>query len=75
MASTSAACPGAGGLGDLGADAVTVGSGIPFIREVALVSLNVSLKRKPVKEITLGNLTVNSIHLSKCLSKIRCLSL
>lgn len=50
-----------------------------MIREVALVSLNVSLnvslKRKPVKEITLGNLTANSIHLSKCLSKIRCLSL
>ena len=40
-----------------------------------LVSLNVSIKRKSVKEITLGNLTVNSIHLSKCLSKIRCLSL
>lgn len=46
-----------------------------MIREVALVSLNVSPKRKPVKEITLGNLTANSIHLSKCLSKIRCLSL
>jgi hypothetical protein len=46
-----------------------------MIREVALVSLNVSLKRKPVKEITLGNLAVNSIHLSKFLSKIRCLSL
>lgn len=46
-----------------------------MIREVALVSLNVSLKRKPVKEITLGNLPENSIHLSKCLSKIRCLSL
>lgn len=42
-----------------------------MIREVALVSL----KRKPVKEITLGNLAVNSIHLSKFLSKIRCLSL
>lgn len=46
-----------------------------MIREVALVSLIVSLKRKPVKEITLGYLTVNSIHFSKCLSKIRCLSL
>lgn len=46
-----------------------------MIREVALVSLNVSLNRKPVKEITLGNLAVNSIHLSKFLSKIRCLSL
>lgn len=46
-----------------------------MIREVALVSLNVSLKRKLVKEITLGNLTVNSIHLSECLSIIRCLSL
>lgn len=42
-----------------------------MIREVALVSL----KRKPVKEITLGNLAVNSIHLSKFLAKIRCLSL
>lgn len=42
-----------------------------MIREVALVSL----KRKPVKEIALGNLAVNSIHLSKFLSKIRCLSL
>lgn len=38
-----------------------------MIREVALVSLNISLKRKPVKEITLGNLAVNSIHLSKYL--------
>lgn len=37
-----------------------------MIREVALVSL----KRKPVKEITLGNLAVNSIHLSKFLSKV-----
>lgn len=64
MASTSAACPGAGGLGDLGADAVTVDSGIPFIREVVLVSLNVSLKRRLVREIALGNLAANSIHLS-----------
>lgn len=44
-------------------------------REVTLVSLNVSIKRKSVKEITLGNLTVNSVHLSKYLSKIRYLSL
>lgn len=44
-------------------------------REVALVSLNVSIKRKSVKEITLGNLTVNSVHLSKYLFKIRYLSL
>lgn len=40
-----------------------------MIREVALVSLNVSLKRKPVKEITLGNLAVNLMHLSKFLFK------
>lgn len=46
-----------------------------MIREVALVSLNVSIKRKSVKEITLGNLTVNSVHLSKYLSKTRYLSL
>lgn len=46
-----------------------------MIREVALVSLNVSIKRKSVKEIALGNLTVNSVHLSKYLSKIRYLSL
>lgn len=46
-----------------------------MIREVAFVSLNVSLKRKPANEITLGNLPENTIHLSKCLSKIRCLSL
>lgn len=46
-----------------------------MIREVALVSLNVSIKRKSVKEIILGNLTVNSVHLSKYLSKIRYLSL
>lgn len=46
-----------------------------MIREVALVSLNVSLKRRSVKEIALGNLAVNSMHLSKFLSKIRCLSL
>lgn len=42
-----------------------------MIREVALVSLNVSIKRKSVIEITLGNLTVNSVHLSKYLSKVR----
>ena len=42
-----------------------------MIREVALVSL----KRKPVKEITLGNLGVNLMHLSKFLFKIRYLSL
>ena len=46
-----------------------------MIREVALVSLNVYIKRKSVKEITLGNLTVNSVHLSKYLSKRRYLSL
>lgn len=46
-----------------------------MIREVALVSLNVSIKRKSVKAITLGNLIVNSVHLSKCLSKTRYLSL
>lgn len=46
-----------------------------MIREVALVSLNVSIKRKSVKEITSGNLTANSVHLSKYLSKIRYLSL
>lgn len=46
-----------------------------MVGEITLVSLNVSLKRKPVKEIALGNLAVNSIHLSKFLSKIRCLSL
>lgn len=41
----------------------------PLIREIALVSLNVSLKRRSVKEITLGNLAVNLMHLSKFLSK------
>ncbi len=46
-----------------------------MVREIALVSLNVSLKIKSVRETALGNLTANSIHLSKCLSKIRCLSL
>lgn len=42
-----------------------------MIREVALVSLNVSLTRRSVKEIALGNLAVNLMYLSK----IRCLSL
>lgn len=46
-----------------------------MIREVALASLKVSLKRKSVRETTLGNLAVNSVHFSKCLSKTRYLSL
>lgn len=46
-----------------------------MVREIALVSLNVSLKIKSVRETALGNLAAKSIYLSKCLSKIRCLSL
>lgn len=46
-----------------------------MVREITLVSLNVSLKKKSVREMALGNLTVNSVHLSKYLSKIRYLSL
>lgn len=53
----AAACLGAGALGDLGADAVAVGCGVPFIRGVALVSLKVSLKQSAylskVREINL----------------------
>ncbi len=44
-------------------------------REIALASLKVSLKRKSVRETTLGNLAENSVYLSKCLSKTWCLSL
>lgn len=40
-----------------------------MVGEITLVSLNVSLKRKLVREIASGYLAVNSIHLSKCLSK------
>ena len=71
----AAACLGAGALGDLGADAVAVGCGVPFIRGVALVSLNISLKIKSVRETALGNLAANSLYLSKGLSKTKCLSL
>lgn len=46
-----------------------------MVREITLVSLNVSLKKRSVREITLGNLAVNSMHLSKFLSKRRCSSL
>lgn len=42
-----------------------------MVREITLVSL----KKKSVREMALGNLTVNSVHLSKYLSKIRYLSL
>ncbi|MEO2514733.1 hypothetical protein, partial [Collinsella aerofaciens] len=67
----AAACLGAGALGDLGADAVAVGCGVPFIRGVALVSLKI----KSVRETALGNLAANSLYLSKGLSKTKCLSL
>ena len=46
-----------------------------MVREIALVSLNVSLKRNSVREMALGNLPAISIYLSKVLSKIRRLSL
>lgn len=46
-----------------------------MVREITLVSLNVSLKKKSVREMALGNLAVNSIHLSKYFSKRRCSSL
>lgn len=46
-----------------------------MVREIAPVSLNVSLKIKSVREITLGNLAANSIRLSKYLSITRRLSL
>lgn len=46
-----------------------------MVREITLVSLNVSLKKKSVREMALGNLAVNLIHLSKYLSKRRCSSL
>lgn len=46
-----------------------------MVREITLVSLNVSLTGSSVREMALGNLTVNSVHLSKYLSKIRYLSL
>ena len=40
-----------------------------MVREITLVSLNVSLMGSSVREMALGNLAVNSIHLSKFLSK------
>lgn len=46
-----------------------------MVIETALVSLNVSLKIKSVREIASGNLPAISIYLSKYLSKTRCLSL
>lgn len=36
-----------------------------MVREITLVSLNVSLKRTSVREMALDNLAVNLIHLSK----------
>ena len=46
-----------------------------IFREIVPVSLNFSLKRRSVRETALGNLPANLIHLSKCLSKTRRLSL
>lgn len=40
-----------------------------MVREITLVSLNVSLTGSSVREMALGYLAVNSMHLSKCLSK------
>ena len=41
------------------------------VRETVLVSLNVSLKWKAVRETFSGILPANLIHLSECLSKVR----
>lgn len=46
-----------------------------IVREIVLVSLNSSLRRRSVRETALGNLPVNLIHLSKCLSKTMHISL
>lgn len=46
-----------------------------MVREITLVSLNVSLTGSSVREMALDYLAVNLMHLSKYLSKIRYLSL
>ena len=40
-----------------------------MVREITLVSLNVSLTGSSVREMALGYLAANSMHLSKCLSR------